>query len=68
MDSHALRRRGWTISALARDPGNDRMIIRSVVVGKWAVVVRGPAAGRWRDPFAPMRVRPPHRRRAVSAR
>ena len=33
VDAHALRRQGWTISAIARHLGHDRKTIRSYLVG-----------------------------------
>ena len=54
MDAHALRQWDWSISAIVCHPGDDRMIMRSVVIGKRAVGVRVPAVWRWRDPFTPM--------------
>jgi transposase len=50
VDAHALRRRGWTISAIARHLGHDRKTIR-------AYLHEGRVAGRRRraglDPFEP---------------
>ncbi|WP_371582124.1 hypothetical protein [Streptomyces sp. NBC_01314] len=33
MDAHALRRQGWTISAIARHLGRDRKTIRAYLNG-----------------------------------
>ena len=50
MDAHALHRRGWTISAIARHLGHDRKTIRAYLHG-------GRVAGQRRrtepDPFEP---------------
>ena len=50
MDAHALHRRGWTISAIARHLGQDRKTIRAYLSG-------GRVAGQRRraepDPFEP---------------
>jgi transposase len=50
VDAHALRRRGWTISAIARHLGHDRKTIRSYVNGERTAGVRAPAG---EDRFAP---------------
>ncbi|WP_229848476.1 Mu transposase domain-containing protein [Kitasatospora griseola] len=34
MDAHALRRQGWSISAIARHPGRDRKTIRAYLNGE----------------------------------
>ena len=50
VDAHALHRRGWTISAIARHLGHDRKTIRAYLQG-------GRVAGQRRrpepDPFEP---------------
>jgi transposase len=50
VDAHALHRRGWTISAIARHLGHDRKTIRAYLFG-------GRLAGQRRraepDPFEP---------------
>ena len=50
VDAHALHRRGWTISAIARHLGHDRKTIRAYLSG-------GRVAGQRRraepDPFEP---------------
>ena len=33
VDAHALRRQGWTISAIARHLGHDRKTIRAYLTG-----------------------------------
>jgi hypothetical protein len=35
IDIHALRRRGWSISAIARHVGRDRKTIRYADIGGW---------------------------------
>ena len=50
IDAHALRRQGWTISAIARHLGRDRKTIRAYLRGDREPGVRArPAA----DPFEP---------------
>jgi transposase len=49
IDVHALRRQGWTISAIARHLGHDRKTIRAYLAGRQAGV-RAPAGP---DGFAP---------------
>ena len=48
IDVHALRRQGWTISAIARHLGKDRKTIRAYLSGREAGV-RAPRS--WPDPF-----------------
>ena len=36
IDAHALRRQGWTISAIARHLGRDRKTIRAYLAGERA--------------------------------
>jgi transposase len=50
VDAHALHRRGWTISAIARHPGHDRKTIRAYLNGERTAGVRAPAG---EDRFAP---------------
>jgi IS30 family transposase len=38
IDVHALRRQGWTISAIARHLGRDRKTIRAYLAGREAGV------------------------------
>ena len=53
MDAHALHRRGWTISAIARHLGHDRKTIRAYLRGDREAGVAGPAGGRTSfEPFA----------------
>ena len=40
IDAHALRRRGWTISAIARHLGRDRKTIRAYLAGQRTPGVR----------------------------
>ena len=47
IDVHALRRQGWTISAIARHLGKDRKTIRAYLSGREA----GVRARSWPDPF-----------------
>jgi len=47
IDVHALRRQGWTISAIARHLGKDRKTIRAYLSGRAA----GVRATTWADPF-----------------
>ena len=42
VDAHALRRRGWSISAIARHLGHDRKTIRAYLNGDRAAGVRVP--------------------------
>jgi len=49
IDVHALRRQGWTISAIARHLGRDRKTIRAYLDGREA----GVRAGSSPDPFEP---------------
>ena len=50
VDAHALRKRGWTISAIARHLGHDRKTIRDYLNGERVAGVRAPAGD---DRFAP---------------
>ena len=50
MDIHALRRRAWSISAIARHVGKDRRTVRAYLDGKRQVGVRRAPAGA--DTFA----------------
>jgi transposase len=50
IDVHALRRQGWTISAIARHLGHDRKTIRAYLSGRQAGV-RAPAGPDEFDPF-----------------
>ena len=49
VDIHALRRQGWTITAIARHVGRDRKTVRDYLSGKREPGVRQRAT----DPFAP---------------
>jgi transposase len=49
VDIHALRKRGWSISAIARHVGLDRKTVRAYLNGKRRVGVRAPAGD---DAFA----------------
>ncbi len=50
MDAHALRRQGWTISAIARHLDRDRQTIRAYLTGGR---VAGPRASSGEDPLGP---------------
>src|SRR3954462_11662397 len=50
VDAHALHRRGWTISAIARHLGHDRKTIRASLSGSR---VAGRRARTEADPFEP---------------
>lgn len=50
VDAHALRRQGWSISAIARHLGRDRKTIRAYLNGVRVPGQRTPAAA---DPFEP---------------
>jgi transposase len=50
VDAHALRRQGWTISAIARHLGHDRKTIRAYLAGGRVAGVR---ASTIDDPLAP---------------
>ena len=43
IDAHALRKRGWSISAIARHLGRDRKTIRAYLSGERTAGVRAPA-------------------------
>ena len=43
VDAHALRKRGWSISAIARHLGHDRKTIRAYLNGRRTAGVRVPA-------------------------
>ena len=43
VDAHALRKRGWSISAIARHLGHDRKTIRAYLNGVRAAGARAPA-------------------------
>ena len=50
VDAHALRRRGWSISAIARHLGRDRKTIRAYLSGGRVAGQRSKPAD---DPFEP---------------
>ena len=50
VDAHALRRQGWTISAIARHLGHDRKTIRAYLTGARTAGQRASTAP---DPFEP---------------
>jgi len=51
IDAHALRRQGWTISAIARHLGRDRKTIRAYLAGDRVAGERKPAEDDRFDPF-----------------
>lgn len=51
VDAHALRKRGWSISAIARHLGHDRKTIRAYLNGERTAGVRVSAGGSLFDPF-----------------
>lgn len=51
VDAHALRKRGWTISAIARHLGHDRKTIRAYLNDERAAGVRAPAGEDLFGPF-----------------
>ena len=51
VDAHALRRRGWSISAIARHLGKDRRTIRAYLSGERTAGVRAPAGPDVFEPF-----------------
>ncbi len=64
MDIHALRKRGWSISAIARHVGRDRKTVRAYLEGKRQVGQRAPAGedvfARFVDYAAARLVEDPH--------
>src|SRR5256712_6982775 len=50
VEAHALRERGWSISAIARHLGRDRKTVRAYVAGKRSPGIRRPARP---DPLGP---------------
>ena len=63
MEVHALKNRGWSISAIARHLGRDRKTVRSYLAGERTPGRRRPAVP---DPLAPFEgyIRGPVRRRS----
>src|SRR5664279_3643111 len=62
VDIHALRRRGWSISAIARHVGKDRRTVRAYLDGKRQAGVRAVPSGEGppgRDHRSPGRGRNP---------
>ena len=53
VDASALRRRGWTISAIARHLGRDRKTIRAYVEGTRQPGLRRRAVSDHFEPFEP---------------
>ena len=56
VDAHALHRRGWTISAIARHLGHDRKTIRAYLRGDRVAGQRRRAEADPFEPFAEMRI------------
>lgn len=52
IDAHALRKRGWTISAIARHLDRDRKTVRAYLSGDRTPGVRASSAPDWFAPFA----------------
>ena len=52
VDAHALRKRGWSISAIARHLGHDRKTIRAYLSGERVAGVRAPAGVSGFDAYA----------------
>ena len=52
IDAHALRKRGWTISAIARHLDRDRKTVRAYLSGDRTPGVRASSAADWFAPFA----------------
>jgi transposase len=52
IDAHALRKRGWTISAIARHLDRDRKTVRAYLSGDRTPGVRTSTAPDWFAPFA----------------
>lgn len=53
MEAHALKERGWSVSAIARHLGRDRKTIRAYLNGQRAPGVRAPSAPDALDPCVP---------------
>ena len=53
VDAHALRKRGWSISAIARHLGHDRKTIRAYLNDDRVAGVRSPAGASAFDAYAP---------------
>src|ERR1700683_1026517 len=51
VEAHALRTRGWTISALARPLGGDRKTVRAYINGEGVPGVRARSAPDPLEPF-----------------
>ncbi len=52
VDAHALRKRGWSISAIARHLGHDRKTIRAYLNDERVAGVRAPAGASAFDTYA----------------
>ena len=51
VDIHALRRRGWSVSAIARHLGRDRKTVRAYLAGARAPGERAPAGPDAFEPY-----------------
>ena len=51
VEAHALRKRGWSISAIARHLGHDRKTVRAYLAGERAPGVRRPVGPDHFEPF-----------------
>jgi transposase len=51
VDAHALRKRGWSVSAIARHLGHDRKTIRAYLNDERTAGVRAPAGEDWFSRF-----------------
>ena len=51
VEAHALRQRGWTISAIARHLGRDRKTVRGYISGERVPGVRARSAPDPLEPF-----------------
>jgi transposase len=51
VEAHALRNRGWTISAIARHIGRDRKTVRAYINGERVPGIRGRSAPDLLEPF-----------------
>ncbi len=68
VEAAALRKRGWSISAIARHLGRDRKTIRSYLAGEREPGARNRAMPDPVAPFVPMSARACRRTRTVGHR
>ena len=64
VEAHALRSRGWTISAIARHLGRDRKTVRAYINGERVPGVRAKTAPDPLEPFTKIPGGAVHRRSA----